>query len=89
MAGWFFYESLFDNTNKTFLKEYKDKWDNIKDALFNDIISFLDYYLITEECEQLNASIELDNLLWGTEWKTAGVAINDAKKWFVDRKKIG
>lgn len=86
LAGWFFYESLFDNINKAFIKEYKEKWENIKDALFNNIIIFLDNYLSSEECEQLNASIELDNSLWGTEWKTAEVSIKDAKKWFVDRK---
>lgn len=86
LAGWFFYESLFNNENETFLRSYKDKWMKVSPTIFDEIIDCIHQFEDSSEGKDLERSIILDNQLWGTSWKTVKEACSDAIDWFADRK---
>ena len=85
----FYFNYLFSgNTNKAFVKAYRNRWDDVSPTIFNQINMYLDEFAQSEEVAALDISIEWDNQLWNWELKNSPVQklVNLYKSYFNKRK---
>ena len=85
----FYFKYLFSgNTNKAFVKAYRNRWDDVSPTIFNQINMYLDEFAQSEEVAALDISIEWDNQLWNWELKNSSVQklVNLYKSYFNKRK---
>lgn len=84
--GIFYYYSLFEGSNETFKKRYKDIWRIESADIINNMYAFLDNYKQSDEAVAMDKSIALDNLRWDDDNDNIWECIDDAEKWFRERK---
>lgn len=85
----FYFKYLFSgNTNKAFVKAYRNRWDDVSPTIFNQINMYLDEFAQSEEVAALDISIEWDNQLWNWELKNSPVQklVNLYKSYFNKRE---
>ena len=62
----YYYHHLFTNSNKSFLNTYKQLWNEQKSVILNDIISFINNYVHSDEAVALQLSREYHSEKWNT-----------------------
>lgn len=83
MRYWF--SSLFNNVNKAFVHEYKQKWAVLRPTIFDDLTSHLSTFAASEEGISFNNSIVLDNTRWSTSNNSVSERVDNANSWFANR----
>ena len=83
MRYWF--SSLFNNVNKAFVSEYKQKWAALKATVFDDLSNHLNTFVTSEEGTAFNNSLVLDNTRWNTNNSTVTERVDNANSWFSTR----
>ncbi len=83
MRYWF--SSLFNNVNKAFVHEYKQKWAVLRPTIFDDLTSHLNTFAASEEGISFNNSIVLDNTRWSTSNNSVSERVDNANSWFANR----
>ena len=80
----FYFDNLFKKNNKSFSKAYKKLWQQIYPTLLNDITSFIDEYINSEEGTALNESRKHHFKRWNYGITTIDVEEDalEAKSWF-------
>lgn len=78
----FYFNSLFNSNNKAFVKAYKQKWNEIKDELPQQIIQFVQAYAESEEGKALQTSREYYTQRWNKELTTVEEDVNKLIDWF-------
>lgn len=78
----FYFNSLFNSSNKAFVKAYKQKWNEIKDELPMKIIQFIQTYAESEEGKALQTSREYYAQRWNKELTTVEEDVNELIDWF-------
>lgn len=85
----FYFKYLFSgNSNKAFVKAYRNIWNDVSPTIFNELNSYLDEFVQSKEATALDISEEWDDELWEWESKTATVQelMNLYKSYFNNRK---
>lgn len=79
----FYYYHLFNNTNKSFIKAYKQKWSEIKkDNIPQQIIQYVQAFVGSEEGRALQASREYYSKRWNAKVTTIDEDVNNLTQWF-------
>lgn len=61
----FYFKYLFNNKqNNSFKRAYRKRWDEVSQTIFNELNSFLDEFVQSEEAPALDTSADLDDQLW-------------------------
>lgn len=81
----FWFNELFYNQNKFFVRVYKKKWEEIKSSIVSCICIFLEDYQNSIEGIALDKSIVLDNKRWKNNIASVSSSIEEAKSWFISR----
>lgn len=84
-ASWFYYNSLFNSSNRAFIEKYQSRWNEISNTISNDIISFLNTNL-SSICDDIDLSRKVDAKRWNTNFNTVQQNISTAQSWFSTRK---
>lgn len=78
----FYFNSLFNSSNRAFVKAYKQKWNEIKDKLPQQIIQFVQAFAESEEGKALQTSREYYTQRWDKELTTVEEDVNKLIDWF-------
>ena len=78
----FYFSSLFNNANKAFVRAYKQKWNEVKDNIPQQIIEYVQAFSESEEGKALQASREYHARLWNKELNTVEEDVNKLIDWF-------
>ncbi|MDE7455609.1 MAG: CotH kinase family protein [Prevotella sp.] len=78
----FYYPALFNSSNKTFVKTYKQLWDEIKPTLLEQLTDFINQYAVSEEAKALQLSREQYSKRWNYEVDSVDKNAQDAIAWF-------
>lgn len=82
----FYYKTLFESPNKTFVRSYVNLWGDVKETLFDDMERFLEDFAASDDAQALDASLVLDGKRWGKNVPSVNDNVFNAKQWFSDRK---
>jgi hypothetical protein len=82
---WFF-DLLFNSTNRRFVTAYKRRWNELKPTLFSEMDAFLTAFANSERCIALDNSLVLDRKVAGRSVNSVVDAIESLKQWFSSRK---
>lgn len=82
---YFFFPNLFNNVNGAFKDAYVDKWNEIKDYIFEELILYLDNFADTINVDDYNKSIKFTNDRWGGAYESVQVYVDRAKTWLNKR----
>lgn len=63
-SGFFYYHSLFNSPNKLFVRVYKQKWEEFKERVDNDLYNYFAKRLMTSQMRGINASNPYDMGRW-------------------------
>lgn len=74
------------NANPDFTQAYIDKWNSVKNSIFDDMIAFVNAYADSAEGKAFDVSNSLDAVLWGTGNPSTQQARERSVKWYTDRK---
>lgn len=77
----FYFPKMLDNTNKAFLDAYKQLWNEKKDSIYNDLVTFLNSYPDSEEGKALQLSIIEHDKRWERTDDTLSKNANDILAW--------
>ena len=80
----FYFYNLFNSNNKSFVKAYKKKWDEIKDSIPQQIVQYVQAFAESEEGKALQASREYYYKRWGRRLTTVSGDVNNLISWFKD-----
>ena len=83
--SWFF-GKLFNNSNRSFVREYIKRWYKLKPAIFGQIDTYIADYANSEEFIALEKSLEMDYKRWGGSQVSPRQEIDNIRQWFVSRK---
>ena len=78
----FYYYNLFSNTNKSFMKAYKQKWNEIKNNIPQQIIQYIQAFAESEEGRALQVSREYHSKRWNNEMTSVDEDANNLTRWF-------
>ena len=82
-----------DAVQETFIKAYRNRWDDVSPIIFDELNSYLDAFAKSKEADALNTSVGWDDELWKWESKTATVQdlmtlykskFDNRKAWLAD-----
>lgn len=80
----FYYHDLFTNTNKSFSNTYKQLWNEQKNTILNELISFIDSYANSNEAEALQISRVYHSEKWYTNINYITNEAEYYKEWLRD-----
>lgn len=83
---YFYYNMLFNNINKEFVRTYKNIWNETKEISYKAIIDSLNAFCNSYEGVALDKSIPYDNARWGYSNLPVDKQINEIIKWFINRR---
>ena len=83
----FLWAKLFGNQNTAFVDAYIAKWDQIKDWIFDSIISSLESFMNSPEGLALDESLLYEESIWNEQNGSIADNVEIAKEWFYSRKK--
>ena len=78
----FYFPSLLNNKNKTFLHTYKEKWEEVKNIIPQQIIQFITDFANSEEGIALQISREYYTKRWNKQLNTVEEDVNAMIDWF-------
>ena len=78
----FYYYNLFNNTNKSFVKAYKQKWNEIKDNVPQLMIQYVQAFAESEEGRALQTSREYHGKRWNAKLTTVDEDASNLTQWF-------
>ena len=78
----FYFPSLFNNNNTSFLHAYINKWNEIKDIIPQQIIDFIKAFADSEEGKALQLSREYYTKRWDKELTTVNEDVEEVIDWF-------
>lgn len=76
--------NLFNNSNRTYVGEFVDLWYNMRQSFVRDISGFMSRFGQSEEGVALNASFELNNIVYGSN-STVTKNVQGRVLWFASR----
>ena len=85
-SNFFYFPLLFTSDNKSFATQYYKLWEEKRDTLFSQMEQFLNDFLLSDECRKMDYSRILDGHRFNCIQPTVRKNINDALKWFSQRK---
>lgn len=85
--GVFLWPYLFDNPNPEFVDSYVSKWNQVKDWIFDDVISYMIDFMNSAEGKALDESLLIDESLWNEQNGSVGDNVEIAKEWLKTRKR--
>ena len=85
-SSFFYFPLLFSSDNKSFSNLYCQLWEELSDSIFTQMENYLQEYLTSDECSMLDASRVFDAQRWNYYRVPVKTNINDALKWFRERK---
>ena len=78
----FYFPSLFNNSNTSFLYAYINKWNDIKDIIPQQIIDYIKTFADSEEGKALQLSREYYTKRWDKELTTVNEDVEKMIDWF-------
>ena len=78
----FYYDNLFNNDNKQFVKAYKKKWNEIKYTLNGQLYDFISSFKSSELGKKLQKSWDCQSKRWGTDIVSITNSANASIDWF-------
>ena len=78
----FYFPSLFNNSNTSFLYAYINKWNDIKDIIPQQIIDYIKAFADSEEGKALQLSREYYTKRWDKELTTVNEDVEIMTDWF-------
>lgn len=78
----FYYLSLFNNQNKTFAHTYKQKWEEVKNIIPQQIIDYVKEFAESEEGKALQKSREYYSKRWNYDLATIDENVEEMNNWF-------
>lgn len=85
-SNFFYFDKLFNNSNTDFKARYCELWYQKSDAIFSQIISFLNAFDHSDIAAAIALSRVHDSQRWNYEASTVSENVNDALLWFNNRK---
>ena len=85
-TGGFITNPLFSSNNETFTQAYKDKWEELRPTIFNQIEQFLKDFASSDIARALEESRVLDFNRWSITGPTVALNIISNIHWFKKRK---
>jgi len=76
-----YFSTLFQSNNKAFARAYVRLWNDIKDRLCTQLLSFIDNYSHSEEAMALDASRRLYNKRWAVAYPTVASDAHSVTAW--------
>ena len=77
--------SLFGNSDKHFVRIYKEVWNRLKPSILADLLQRIDSFAKSPEAQTLQRSIALDDSRWQTSSASIDTEIERARQWFSER----
>ncbi len=74
------------DANGLFTHTYYAVFDQVKDWIFDEMISWLKAYGVSSEARAIDRSILYDGMRWDDGYISVGQRVNEAIQWFQDRK---
>ena len=81
-----YYGALLDSENPLFVEEYKKVWKRVGPTLAEDMESFLDEYVNSDEGKGLDKSIPFESRRWGSVKRTVAEMAEETLAWFQTRE---
>jgi hypothetical protein len=78
----FYFLSLLNNSNKTFVNAYKKRWEEIKDIVPQQIINYIKTFAESEEGKALQLSREYYTKRWNKPLTTVNEDVTQMIEWF-------
>ena len=78
----FYYDNLFNNENKLFVKAYKKKWNEIKHTLNDQLYDFISSFKSSELGEKLQKSWDCQSKRWDTDIVSISNSADASIDWF-------
>ena len=78
----FYFPSLLDNKNRAFIEAYKQKWDEIKNTIPQQIIDYIKAYAESKEGKALQKSREYYTKRWNKQLTTVDEDVTEMIDWF-------
>ena len=82
----FFFQHLLSSRDRVFASTYLALWEELKNSVFDGMLSFIDKYEISEEAEAVDASMNLDAERWHYENTSLRDHLATARAWFESRE---
>ena len=89
LHGRYYFHRLFNNSDRTFANRYVEIWNQSKDKVFGELLSYLNDYMESDLRKAVDASILLNNNRWARYMYTLPLSsefIGKAQDYFVNRK---
>jgi hypothetical protein len=81
----FVFPSLFDNNNQTFLKAYKNRWEEVSSTLFDDFVAYLENFATSDIAKAIDESMPLNNERWSKDYGSVRQYVDEAESWMIER----
>lgn len=78
----FYYDALFNNVNKHFIKTYKKKWHEIKNTIYNQLYDYINSFKYSELGNKLQFSWDCQGKRWNTSIISIDNCVDSAIEWF-------
>ena len=82
----FFFHHMLASEDDTFRRAYLWLWNEVHQAVFEGMLSYIDKYEISEEAEAVDASMNLDAKRWHNEYTSLRDHLATARTWFESRE---
>ena len=82
----FFFHFLLASENDTFRRAYLWLWNEVHQAVFEGMLSYIDSYAASEEASAVDASMRLDAERWNSGYTCLGDHLDKARAWFRSRE---
>lgn len=78
----FYYGHLFNSDNKAFVKAYKQKWNEVKENVPQQIVQYVQTFAESAEGRALQTSREYYSQRWNKELTTVAEDVSELVAWF-------
>ena len=82
----FFFHHMLASEDDTFRRAYLWLWNEVHQAVFEGMLSYIDSYAASEEASAVDASMRLDAERWNSGYTCLGDHLDKARAWFRSRE---
>ena len=82
----FFFHHMLASEDDTFRRAYLWLWNEVHQAVFEGMLSYIDSYAASEETSAVDASMRLDAERWNSGYTCLGDHLDKARAWFRRRE---
>ncbi len=82
----FFFHHMLASEEDTFRRAYLWLWNEVHQAVFEGMLSYIDSYAASEEASAIDASMRLDAERWNSGYTYLGDHLDKARVWFESRE---